>query len=127
MTILVDVNLSPLWIPFFQQHGVLAIYWTDVGTMDMDAPDADIMRLAADQGHVLMTHDLDFGAMIAAGGLAGPSVLQIRTQDVLPDAIGGLVMQALTAFAGELGQGALVTITSERGRARLLPFRRKSD
>jgi predicted nuclease of predicted toxin-antitoxin system len=125
MTILVDVNLSRLWVPFFQQQGVLAIYWTDVGAMD--APDADIMRFAAVHGHVLMTHDLDFGAMIAAGGMAGPSVLQIRTQDVLPDAIGGLVMQALAAFAGELGQGALVTITNERGRARLLPFRRKSD
>lgn len=93
----------------------------------MSAPDADIMRFAALHGYVLMTHDLDFGAMIAAGGLAGPSVLQIRTQDVLPDAIGGLVTQALTAFAEELSQGAIVTITGELGRARLLPFRRKSD
>ena len=122
MTILVDVNLSPLWVPYFQRQGVLAIYWTDVGRMD--APDADILMFAAAHGHVLMTHDLDFGAMIAASGLAAPSVLQIRTQDVLPDAIGGLVMQSLAAFAAELDQGALVTIASERGRGRLLPFRR---
>ncbi|MBM3756863.1 MAG: hypothetical protein FJW38_23125 [Acidobacteria bacterium] len=99
----------------------MAIYWTDAGRMD--APDVEIMKFAVAHGHVLMTHDLDFGAMIAASGLAGPSVLQIRTQDVLPDAAGGLVMNAIAAFGGELERGALVTITKDRGRVRLLPFR----
>jgi predicted nuclease of predicted toxin-antitoxin system len=122
MTILVDVNLSPLWV--LQRNGITAIYWTDVGRMD--APDAEIMGFAAAHGHVLMTHDLDFGGMIAASDLAAPSVLQIRTQDVLPDAIGSLVMRSLRAFASELSQGALVTVTNERNRVRLLPFRRSS-
>ena len=45
MTILVDVNLSPLWVPFFQQQGVQAIDWADVGSVN--APDADIVRFAA--------------------------------------------------------------------------------
>lgn len=121
MTILIDVNLSPMWVPFFEKHGTAAIYWTDVGRMD--APDAEIMQFAAERGHVLMTHDLDFAAMIAASGLDGPSVLQIRTQDVLPDAVGGLVMNAIAAFGSELNRGALVTITKDRGRVRLLPFR----
>jgi predicted nuclease of predicted toxin-antitoxin system len=74
-----------------------------------------------------MTHDLDFGGMIATGGLAAPSVLQIRTQDVLPDAIGSLVMRSLMAFAADLDQSALVTVTAERGRVRLLPFQRSSS
>lgn len=106
MTILVDVNLSPLWVPYFRAHGI---------------------SFAAAHGHVLMTHDLDFGAMIASRGAPGPSVIQIRTQDVLPDAIGELVMKSLAASAAELEQGALVTITNERGRVRLLPFRRRLD
>jgi predicted nuclease of predicted toxin-antitoxin system len=55
MTILVDVNLSPLWVPYFKQHGIRAIYWADVGPMD--APDAELMRFAVYHGHVLMTHD----------------------------------------------------------------------
>jgi predicted nuclease of predicted toxin-antitoxin system len=83
------------------------------------------LEFAAVHRYVVMTHDLDFGAMIAANGLTGPSVLQVRTRDVLPDAIGGLVLQALAGFAVELDKGALVTITNERGRARLLPFREK--
>lgn len=119
MTILIDVNLSPLWVPFFHTRGVAAIYWTDVGRMD--AADSELMRFAADHGYVIMTHDLDFGAMIAAARQSGPSVIQLRTQDVLPDAAGGLVLRALTAFARELDRGALVTITKDRGRVRLLP------
>lgn len=80
------------------------------------------MRFAAAHGYILMTHDLDFGAMIAASGLSGPSVLQIHIQDVLPDSAGLLVLNAITAFAKELDRGALVTVTKDRGRVRLLPF-----
>jgi predicted nuclease of predicted toxin-antitoxin system len=82
------------------------------------------MRFAAQHGHVLLTHDLDFGAMIAAAESPGPSVIQVRAQDVLPDAIGQQVVASIRSFQVEIASGALVTITKERGRARLLPFRR---
>lgn len=121
MKLLVDVNLSPHWIPYLREQGVAAVYWLDAGRAD--APDSEIMEYAAAHGYVVMTHDLDFGAMLAAGGLAMPSVIQIRVQDVLPDASGGLVVQSLQAFTEELEQGAIVTITGDKGRARLLPLR----
>ncbi len=125
MILLVDVNLSPLWIPYFERHGVAAVYWLNAGRRD--APDSEILEYAAAHGYVVMTHDLDFGGMLAAGSLAAPSVIQILIQDVLPDAIGGLVLQSLQAFAAELDRGALVTITRDRGRARLLPVRPKPE
>jgi predicted nuclease of predicted toxin-antitoxin system len=40
MTILVDVNLSGLWVPYLQQRGIHSVYWTEVGRMD--AADAEI-------------------------------------------------------------------------------------
>ncbi len=36
-------------------------------------------------GYVVFTHDLDFGMMLALTQVAGPSVLQVRGQKVLPD------------------------------------------
>jgi predicted nuclease of predicted toxin-antitoxin system len=39
----------------------------------MDAADSELMRFAADHGYVIMTHDLDFGAMIAAANQCGPA------------------------------------------------------
>lgn len=69
-----------------------------------------------------MTHDLDFGAMMATSGKSRPSVIQVRSQDALPNAIGEQVMRTISAMAAELELGAIVTVAKERGRARLLPF-----
>ena len=50
-------------------------------------------------------------------------MIQIRTQNVVPEAIGDLVLNAIARFEKELQQGALITIDPYRSRARVLPFR----
>jgi predicted nuclease of predicted toxin-antitoxin system len=42
---------------------------------------------AAANGLVIFTNDLDFGALLADREARKPSVIQIRTQDVLPEAL----------------------------------------
>jgi predicted nuclease of predicted toxin-antitoxin system len=42
------------------------------------------MIYAEANGLVIFTDDLDFGALLAAQSTCGPSVIQIRAQDVLP-------------------------------------------
>jgi predicted nuclease of predicted toxin-antitoxin system len=120
MKIIVDMNLSPLWIPFLWQHGFEAVHWSDLGSAT--APDTEIMDYAAARGFVVFTHDLDFGALLAMRQSHGPSVIQIRTQDVLPTAVGLLVIKALGAARPHLDSGALVTIDPVRHRIRLLPI-----
>ena len=71
----------------------------------------------------LWHHDLDFGALLAAGGAEGPSVIQIRTQDITPEAIGKLVTDSIQQFMEELVSGALISVTPRRSRARILPLR----
>jgi len=53
----------------------------------------------------------------------GPSVIQVRTQDVTPSAIGSLVLQTLRQFQTQLEQGALVVLDEVRGRVRILPVK----
>ena len=43
------------------------------------------MEWAAKHEYVVLTHDLDFSAMLALSHAAGPSVLQVRAGDILPD------------------------------------------
>ena len=86
------------------------------------AKDTQIMAYAQEHGYVVFTHDLDFGALLAARRTRGPSVIQVRTQMVMPEAIGDLVMKAIKEFARELEQGALITIAPYRSRARILPL-----
>jgi len=81
------------------------------------------MDYAKAGGFVIFTHDLDFGMLLAIRGSVGPSVVQIRTQDVLPTAVGSLVVNALQTARIHLEAGALVTIDPVQRRIRLLPIR----
>jgi len=120
MKLLIDMNLSPLWVEFFAASGFESIHWSKVG--DPTAPDRVIMDYAAANGFVIFTHDLDFGALLADSKSRQPSVIQIRAQDVLPAAIGAIVVRALNASRLQVEEGALVTVDPGRNRIRLLPI-----
>ncbi len=75
MKLLVDMNLSPSWIDRLVRHGFEAVHWSTIGAAT--APDVEILRWANEHGFVLITNDLDFSSILAAGGEATPSVLQI--------------------------------------------------
>ena len=80
------------------------------------------MAYAAKAGLVVLTHDLDFSAILAATKGKKPSVVQIRTQNISPEAIGTQVVAALRHTDAELETGALLTIDPDRTRIRLLPL-----
>lgn len=72
--------------------------------------------------HVVFTHDLDFGTMLALTHAAGPSVIQFRGQDVLPDTAGSMVIAALRQHEADLIAGALIVVDEKRLRVRVLPL-----
>lgn len=80
------------------------------------------MAYARDHDLVVVTHDLDFGAILAATQGEKPSVVQVRADDTSPEAIGAQLVAALRLSAAELEAGALVTVEPARARVRLLPF-----
>jgi predicted nuclease of predicted toxin-antitoxin system len=80
------------------------------------------MAWARDNGYFVFTHDLDFSALLAMSHAAGPSVLQVRTQDVLPESIGEHVVEVLRTHGPALDRGAVVTIDETSSRVRILPI-----
>ena len=98
------------------------VHWSDVG--DPRAADSAIMDWAAQNDHVVFTHDLAFGAMLAEAGASGPSVLQFRSRDILPQHLLDMVVAALRQHEGDLVSGALVVVDESRARVRLLPIER---
>src|ERR1035437_9484353 len=93
MKFLIDMNLSPLWVSFLANFGFAAVHWSTVG--HASAPDTEIMEFAVANGYIVFTHDLDFGMLLAAQRRTGPSVIQVRSQHVLPSAIGEVVLRAI--------------------------------
>jgi predicted nuclease of predicted toxin-antitoxin system len=119
--LLVDMNLSPSWIERLARHGFDAVHWSSIGAVT--APDSEILKWANEHEFVLITNDLDFSAILAAGAVTGPSVIQLRTQDLLSDAAVSIVVNALEAHREDIERGALLSIDEAGRRVRMLPLR----
>lgn len=120
MKIVIDMNLPPSWAGVLEAGGHQTVHWSGVGSPK--ASDRDILLWARQRAYVVFTHDLDFGAILAATGADSPSVIQIRSQDVTPTGMQNRILAALTQFAADLARGALVSVDEASGRARILPI-----
>ena len=108
MKVLVDMNLSPRWVSALLGAGIEATHWSTVGPRN--ATDAQIMAFARTNEYVVLTHDLDFSAILAATQGTKPSVVQVRAENVDPAVIGAPIIDALRQMAAELEEGALLTV-----------------
>ena len=120
MRLLIDMILSPSWEATLKEAGHKAVHWSRVGAPN--ASDRQLMDWAAANDHVVVTADLDFSAILAALQTRKPSVIQIRSGLLTPEAIGPKVVETLRALAADLSSGALVSIDAERARLRVLPM-----
>ncbi len=121
MKLLVDMNLSPRWIDLFHRFEIKAAHWSSIGSPH--ALDHEIMSHAAEHDYIVLTNDLDFGAILAVTHGDKPSVVQIRSDNLNPDVIGERTVRALRQLANQLRDGALVTVDPMRTRVRLLPLK----
>jgi predicted nuclease of predicted toxin-antitoxin system len=121
MKFLVDMNLSPRWTALLTDAGWEAVHWSKAGKST--ASDSEIVAYAAINDYVVITHDLDFSAILAATHGEKPSVVQIRAEDVGPLVIGPHLIAALRHTETELEAGALLTVDPSRTRVRLLPLK----
>ena len=120
MKLLIDMNLPPEWVNVFVENGLHAVHWRDIG--DPRASDTTIMTWACENDYVVFTRDLDFGTMLATIGVQGPSVIQVRAKDVMPQTIGDLLVNVIHQHESALDSGVLLTVTEDRVRLRTLPF-----
>ena len=74
------------------------------------------MLWAEHNGRVVLTHDLDYGAILAATQMTAPSVVQVRTQDVRPHSLAPLLISVLRPHKTELDSGRSLSWT-KRSRA----------
>lgn len=120
LRLVIDMNLSPLWVEVLCDARFEAVHWYRI--VAANAPDSEIFSWARTNNHIVFTHDLDFGALLAATGAESPSVFQIRTEDVSPGALAPRAIELLNRFTPELTSGALIVVDEMRERIRILPL-----
>jgi predicted nuclease of predicted toxin-antitoxin system len=122
MRILIDMNLTPRWVPFLGSAGHEAVHWSSVGSRS--AKDGEICDYARQYGFVILTNDLDFPQILAYTRQTAPSVVLLRGEPLVPEVRGSALLGALQDGEVELHQGAIVTLDwSDKPRARVLPLR----
>jgi len=60
---------------------------------------------------------------LAATNAIAPSVIQVRTQNILPEALAERLIKIIKEYELQLSDGALLTVDDLRSRIRILPMR----
>jgi predicted nuclease of predicted toxin-antitoxin system len=122
MRLLIDMNLTPRWVPFLRNAGREAVHWSSAGPVS--AKDSEICDYARTHGLVILTNDLDFPQILAHTRQTAPSVVLLRGEPLVPEVRGSALLGALQDCEAELNQGAIVSLDwSDKPRARVLPLR----
>jgi predicted nuclease of predicted toxin-antitoxin system len=117
---LLDMNLSPAWVPVLRSAGWETSHWSAVG--EAAATDAHIMAWAQANDCCVITNDLDFSAILAATRAQGPSIVQIRGQDLAPTVLADTLVGVLRGHADAMAHGVIVTLDLRTARVRTLPL-----
>ena len=120
MKLLLDMNLSPKLVDLLGSKGIISIHWTMIGSPD--ASDAEIISFAMDNDYVVVTHDLDFSAILSVTHGKKPSVIQIREQGHKKELIAELIAITVLQYADEIEQGAVLSLDANMARLRILPL-----
>ena len=120
MKILIDMNLSPAWVAAFEANDIVSVHWSSIGKAD--AKDSEIIEFAKKAGYIVFTHDLDFGTLLALTQAQSPSVVQVRSQEILPNTLSDRLIAVLRQNEGVLRSGALLVLDETRERIRILPL-----
>ncbi len=120
MNFLLNMNIRREMIAPLQERGHFCRHVGDIGMSR--AKDIDIVAEARRTGEVIMTHDLDYGHLLAFSGDHAPSVIILRFRNLREEEI----LSRLDAVWGEieppLREGAIVSISDKSVRIRSLPI-----
>ena len=81
-----------------------------------------IVEKASAENRVILTHDLDFGRIVALSRLRLPSVVTFRLTNMRHENVNEQLHDIIDRFSQELLNGALISVTDDAIRVRLLPI-----
>lgn len=120
MKFLADMGVSRSTTARLRELGHDAVHLRDLHLERL--PDREILERTRQEGRIVLTFDLDFGDLLAAGALPFPSVVIFRLHDQTPTSVNPRLEQVLTECQEPLTSGAIVIVEDARYRVRRLPI-----
>jgi predicted nuclease of predicted toxin-antitoxin system len=114
---LIDENLAPRLASELDGAGHDAVHVSDLGLRS--STDQAILKVAFNQGRILISRDTDFGLLIERDIAGSPSLILIRRMsDYRVKAIVGRVLVLLSVHSEVLTSGGIVVVDGLRERVR---------
>jgi len=120
MKFLADMGISPRVVAALRERGHAAVHLQEQGLGK--ASDGEILAKARTEGCVLLTHDLDFGELLAATHEGLPSVIIFRLKDMRAANVNDHLFSILEKQTAALEKGAVCSVTERKVRIRTLPI-----
>jgi predicted nuclease of predicted toxin-antitoxin system len=120
MKFLADMGISPRVVEDLRQKGYDAVHLAEQGLNRMT--DQNILQKALREERILLTHDLEFGELLAASGGALPSVIIFRLKDMRAANVLSHLYSVLRKETETLTEGAVCSVTEQKARIRQLPI-----
>ena len=119
MKLLLDMGLARSTAAFLRAQGHDAVHLREQGLQRLS--DDHIVQKALAENRIILTHDLDFGRIVALSSKRWPSVITFRLEDMRAVQVNRHLGYALDRFADDLDAGALISVRDEAIRVRRLP------
>jgi len=119
---LLNMNLPRLLGRLLEAAGHTWRHVADVGLYK--AADQEILAVAKASQEVVITHDLDYGQLLAFSGDTWPSVIIVRQRNIHPRALFETITRNWEGLRPALEAGAVVIIEEGALRIRSLPIGR---
>ncbi len=119
MKFLLDMGLAQRTVYFLRTQGYDAVHLREQGLQRL--PDDEIVAKAIAEDRIILTHDLDFGRIVALSRQGLPSVVTFRLADMQAAEVNRHLLDVLARFSEQLQRGALVSVSDQAVRVRNLP------
>ncbi|MBK9006682.1 MAG: DUF5615 family PIN-like protein [Anaerolineae bacterium] len=120
MNFLLNMNVNRDMAAPLQQRGHVCRHAGDIGMSR--SKDVEIVAEAKKTGETILTHDLDYGNLLAFSGESAPLVLILRVRDLRTDEIMSRFDIAWSEIESPLNEGAIVSLSDKSLRIRNLPI-----
>lgn len=120
MKFLADMGISPKTVQWLVNQEYDAIHLLDEDLEKL--PDEQILEKAQAEKRIILTVDLDFGALLAIAKTPFPSVIIFRLNNASRDIIEARLRVVLEKCLQDLEAGAILSVDDEKIRIRYLPI-----
>lgn len=120
MKFLADMGIAMSTVRALREKGYDTVHLRDQNLHKLS--DEKILKKAQEEERIILTFDLDFGALLYAGLHQSPSVIIFRMNIQTPATVTKKLFGLLGEHSRELENGAVVVVESFRYRIRDLPI-----